>query len=102
MSAINIATDVPTRINTVEKLHCWTSDLLHLLNPDVTIEEARGVLERAAQVTPFYASSIDPATWLVTNRHTFKLAAAWNSPGQDRFMHAQELSQALIPTEWKT
>jgi len=102
MTAINVATDIPTRIVKLEQLHCWASDLLHVLYKDTTIEETRGVLERACQVTPFFATGVDPDGWLITNRNTFRLADVWNSPGQDRFMNVQELGVIAIPNEWKS
>jgi hypothetical protein len=57
MTALNIATDIPTNINSVEKLSVWCGNVLHTLYPEVSVAEGDNYTQRAAQSNPYYIAS---------------------------------------------
>jgi hypothetical protein len=57
MTALNIATDIPTNINTIEKLHLWSGNILHNLYPEISVAEGENYSQRAAQSNPYYIAS---------------------------------------------
>ncbi|WP_292697310.1 MULTISPECIES: glucose-6-phosphate dehydrogenase [unclassified Nostoc] len=65
MTAINIATDIPSQIDTLEKLHAWSGAALFAINPTLTVIEGIGYTERAAQSGRFWVAA-DAKTRLIT------------------------------------
>jgi hypothetical protein len=57
MTALNIATDIPTNINTVEKLHVWSGNILHNLYPEISVAEGESYTQRGAQSNAYYIAS---------------------------------------------
>lgn len=93
--------DIPADINTIEKLHVWTSHLLTYLNPDVVAIEATGSQSRAANSAPFYITASDPAVWRNISRLSIVLTRDWQGGG-NIWSYAQELSTTVIPATFKS
>lgn len=94
-------TDIPSAINTVEKLECWCSTILNDLYGDVTAIEASGVAARVATSAPFYIPVADPPVWRLINRTSIPLQPTWRRQGKI-WTFAQDLGSLAIPTEYKS
>ena len=57
MTNINVLTDIPDKIITLEMLHLWTTNCLAALNPTVSAVEGENYVQRAAQAGVFYIAS---------------------------------------------
>lgn len=100
MVAFNRA-DLPDSINTVEKLSVWCETLLQHLHPELIVIEAAGGSDRACISQPWYIGASNPPTWRVISRISIALSSSWQRGGKI-WTFAQELSGAIIPTEFKT
>jgi hypothetical protein len=101
MTAFN-PSDIPTEINTVEKLDVWCSQVLAYLNPDQVAIEATGSQTRTASAAPFYITASDPAVWRHISRLSIPLSREWQGGGNQIWNYAQELSTAVIPANFKS
>lgn len=100
MTALTKA-DIPDNINTVEKLAVWCDTLLQHLNPELTVIEASGGVDRAAISQPWFITASAPPTWRVISRTSIQVQANWQRGGKI-WNFAQELSGATIPSEFKS
>lgn len=93
--------DIPDTINTVEKLEVWCATILQHLCPELTVVEATGGADRAVLSQPWFIPATNPPTWRVISRTSIQLSPNWQRGGKF-WSHAQELSTASIPSEFKT
>lgn len=96
MTALTIATQIPSQINTVEKLHLWSGLLLANINPAVTAIEGTGYTERCAQAGVFYVAADTKYRSLI--RCSIQMSADYLAGGAKLWTYAQELSNTTIPT----
>lgn len=96
-----VVSDLPTSINTVEKLEVWCTTVLQHLHPSLTVIEQVGQAERAVSAQPFFITSSDPQTWRYITRTSIALNANWQRTGKI-WQHALDLSNASIPAEFKS
>lgn len=95
MTALNIATQIPSQINTVEKLHVWTGLLLANLNPSLTAIEGVGYTERCAQAGIYYVAADNKYRALI--RDSIQISPDYLAGGDKLWTYAQELSNTAIP-----
>lgn len=57
MTALNISTDIPSNIDTLEKLAYWVCSALAHSNPGLTVVEGQGYNELACQAGVYYVPS---------------------------------------------
>jgi hypothetical protein len=95
-------TDLPTSINSLEKLHVWSSVVLQHLHPSTTIIESTGNAQLVMSSAPFFISSVDPPVWRVISRSSIQLNANWQRGTSKIWTHAIDISSASIPTEFKS
>jgi hypothetical protein len=100
MSAFS-PSDLPDSINTVEKLHIWSCMVLQHLNPELTVIEVNGALDRAMLSQPWFITATNPPVWRNISRSSIQLNSNWQRGGK-LWTYAQELSSATIPGEFKT
>jgi hypothetical protein len=93
--------DIPSEINTIEKLEVWCSQLLSHLNPDQVAVEATGSQSRTASAAPFYITASDPSVWRHISRLSIPLSRDWQGGGNQMWNYAQELSVLPIPASFK-
>lgn len=93
--------DIPSSVNSLEKLQVWTTTILQHLHPTMTVIEATGVAERAATAAPFYIVASDPAAWRYISRTSVKLDPNWQRGVSKIWANAQDLSSQSIPPEFK-
>lgn len=99
MTAINIATDIPSAINTLEKLHVWSGLALANINPSITAIEGVGYTERVSQAGVFYVAADNKYRALI--RGSIQMSADYQSVGGKLWTHAQEISNTALPAAFK-
>lgn len=100
MTSINLATDIPSNINTLEKLVTWGISALNATNPTATAVEGQGYTEQAAQAGVFYVPSAAKHRFL--GRVSLEYDPLYLGGGQKPWQFAVELSQTAIPAAFKT
>ncbi|WP_009632448.1 hypothetical protein [Synechocystis sp. PCC 7509] len=100
MTAITIATDIPTNINTLEKLAVWVGLALERCNPTLKIlESPETEPQRVAQAVLIRA---DDATHRTILRISVPISADYASNSTVKFwQNATEISNVALPTAYK-
>lgn len=101
MTALNLSTDIPSSINTVEKLIVWSNALMSELYQETLVVEAVNVQERVFQYSPFLVTAVDPSIWRVINRSSIELDKNWRRQGKI-WTYAKEVGTIPIPTDFKS
>jgi hypothetical protein len=99
MTALVIATDIPSSINTVEKLAVWSANVLFNLNSGVTAVEGDNYTQRAAQSGNFYIAATDLTRHVA--RQSIELDAAYSIGAAKPWAYAKELSQKPLTADMK-
>ncbi|BAY77950.1 hypothetical protein NIES25_44200 [Nostoc linckia NIES-25] len=96
MTAINLATQIPSQINTLEKLHMWSAMALNACNPTMSVIEGVGYTERAAQQGIFWVAA--DSKYRGIYRVSLHISDSYLSGGAKLWTYANELSNTAIPT----
>jgi len=99
MTIINIATDIPSAINTLEKLAVWSGLTLANINPALTAIEGVGYTERVSQAGIFYVQADNKYRALI--RQSVQMSPDYLAGGAKLWTFAQELSNTAIPAIFK-
>jgi 3D (Asp-Asp-Asp) domain-containing protein len=94
-------TDLPSAVNSVEKLVAWGGTILNDLYTTTTAIEATGVAERVAQSAPFLVTASDPYVWRLITRTSIPLQPTWRRQGK-LWLYANDIGSLAIPTEYKS
>ncbi|NDJ16780.1 glucose-6-phosphate dehydrogenase [Myxacorys almedinensis] len=94
--------DVPSSVNSVEKLIVWANSLMDELHPSVTAIEASGVAERVCASGLFKITATDPVTWRAISRTSIPIGSSWRRGNAKIWTFAQDISSQAIPTEYKS
>ena len=100
MTALNIATDIPSNIVTLEQLAVWSGLALSNINPSMTAIEGVGYTERVSQAGIYYVQADNKHRALI--RHSVQMSADYQAGGVKTWMYAQELSNTALPTTFKS
>lgn len=100
MTAINITTDIPSQINTLEKLAAWANLALANINPNLQATEGVGYTERVAQAGVFYVLADNKYRFL--GRTSIEISPDHLAGGAKTWTYAQELSNAALPALFKS
>jgi hypothetical protein len=95
MTALTLATQIPSQIDTLEKLMAWTGLCLANINPTLEAIEGQGYSERVAQANPFFIRA-DNRTRLII-RASLPLDPNYLAGGSKFWTYAQILSNTPIP-----
>jgi hypothetical protein len=95
MTALVIASQIPSNINTLEKLAAWSGLALAYINPSITGVEGQGYTERSAQANPYFIQA-DNRTRLIV-RVSLPLSPDYLAGGAKFWGYAQDLSNTAIP-----
>ena len=99
MTAINIATDIPNAIVTLEQLNAWSGLTLSRINPTLAILEAENYVQFVMQSGIF--SAADNSNRLV-QRSSYALDMNYISDRSKKlWMFANEFSNVAIPAAFK-
>lgn len=99
MTVINIATDIPTGIDTLEKLAAWSGFALANLNPALVAIEGPAYTERVSQAGVFYVQADNKYRALV--RHSIQMSPDYLAGGNKLWTYAMELSDTPLPAIFK-
>jgi hypothetical protein len=99
MTALNIATDIPNAINTVEQLAVWATNVLATLNSNINAVEGENYAQRAAQSGKFYIASADKTRHI--GRVSIELGADHLIGGSKPWSYALELSTKPLTAAMK-
>lgn len=100
MTTINLASDIPSQINTVEKLAAWCSQVLATINPSATAIEGVGYTERVAQSGVFYVAADNKYRRLI--RLSLEVSPDHEAGGLKPWQYTQEISNTPIPAAFKS
>jgi hypothetical protein len=100
MTALNIATDIPSDINTVEKCAVWCSNVLANLNSSVSVAEGENYSQRAAQAGTFYIASTDLTRHV--GRQSIEMNALYLVGGDKPWTYAKEISAKPLTADMKS
>lgn len=98
MTALSITTQIPSQINTVEKLHMWSAMVLNAVNPTLTVIEGTGYTERAAQQGLYWVAADTKTRGIF--RVSLEMNSNYMSAGGKLWTFANELSATAIPTNF--
>lgn len=100
MTALTISTDIPSNINTVEKLAAWVGLALERCNPTLKILESPDATpQRVAEAVLIKA---DDGTHRMVIRLTIPISSDYASNSTVKFwQNAQVLSDVALPTAYK-
>lgn len=100
MTAISISTDIPSNINTLEKLAAWVGLALSRCNPSLKIlENPNSDSERAAQAVLIKA---DDGSFRLVLRLSIAVQDDYATSGNKFWINAQELSNTALPAAFKS
>jgi hypothetical protein len=100
MTALAIATDIPSQIVTVEQLHSWSGLLLANINPALTAIEGAGYSERTSQASIYYIQADN--RYRLISRQSIAFSPNYLAGGSKLWMFAQDLSATAIPAVFRT
>lgn len=95
------STDIPSSVDTLEKLAVWTGTVLNDLYADTTVVEAPDSAQIVATAYPYYITASDPDGWRLILRQSIGLQNSWRR-GAKIWTYAQDLGTKAIPTEYKS
>lgn len=100
MTAINITTDIPSQINTLEKLAAWANLALANINPTLQATEGVGYSERVAQAGIFFVLADNKYRFL--GRSSIEISPDYLAGGSKTWNYAQELSNTPLPALFRS
>lgn len=100
MTALNIATDIPSNINTMEKLAVWISNCMFALNPTLTAVEGENYSQRSAQSGTFYIAATNKTRHV--GRQSIILTDGYAVGDEKQWFYAEPLSDAPLTTAMKS
>ncbi len=99
MTALVIATDIPSNIVTLEQLNMWSARCLANLNSNVDAIEGQNYSQRAAQSGTFYIAATDKFQHV--GRVSVQLSTDHLTGSLKDWMYAQELSPKPLTAAMK-
>ena len=100
MTNIVQSTDVPTNIDTLERMLAWSGQALAFVNPSLGVLETPDRAEKVAQVAIFQAAD---NTYRMLVRACLPVNAAYmNDSTKKIWMHVDAVSNTAIPNGFKT
>lgn len=100
MTALNIATDIPSQINTLEQLAAWCCLALSNTNPTITAIEGVGYSERVAQAGIFFVSADNKHR--ILTRLSMEVSSEYQSGGSKTWKYVQEISNTPLSSNFKS
>jgi len=95
MTPLALGTQVPSQIDTVEKLHVWSGLVLANINPALTAIEGVGYTERVSQAGIFYVQADNKYRALI--RGSLQISPDYLGGGAKLWTYTQPLSGTAIP-----
>ena len=99
MTALNIATDIPSQIDTLEKLAAWLGLALFNINSTMVVVEGVGYTERACQAGNYWVAA-DGKTRMIV-RFSLEVSPNQSSGPDKNWTYIQPLSNSALPAAFK-
>jgi len=99
MTALNVATDIPSQISSYEELAMWVMLALSSTYPTLTSVEGVGYTERAAQAGTFFVQAENRHVFL--GRVSLTVASSYLAGGQKPWKYAQSLGNGTVDNLFK-
>ncbi|MBN3943493.1 glucose-6-phosphate dehydrogenase [Nostoc sp. NMS9] len=99
MTAFNPATDIPSQIDTLEKLAAWVGAALFNINPGLVVTEGVGYTERACQAGNYWVAA-DSKTRMIV-RLSLEVSPDQASGSNKNWTYIQPLSNTALPAAFK-
>ena len=100
MTALNIATDIPSNIVTLEQLALWSGNCLSNLNSNLNAVEGENYSQRAAQSGEYYIAAVDKTRHIT--RLSLEVSADHLIGGAKPWQYALELSPKPLTAAMKS
>lgn len=100
MTALNIQTDIPSQIDTLEKLMVWGARCLTNLNSNVAAIEGENYVQRATSAGVFYIAAVDKTQHI--GRQSIQLSADNLISSSKTWATALEISQKPLTAVMKS
>lgn len=100
MTALAIASQIPSQIDTLEKLAAWAGLALANINPTVVGIEGQGYQERSAQANIFYIPADNKSRLIV--RTSLVIGPDYLAGGMKMWQFVQPLANTAMPTVFTT
>jgi hypothetical protein len=94
--------DLPTSINTVEKLAVWVGNVLNNVALQTTVQEVSGISQPVAVSQIFTYNDAGTLKWRYVARISVEISPNHQSGAAKIWTHAQNLSATAIPTDFKS
>lgn len=94
------ASDLPSSVNTVEKLFVWSGSILAELYPNLLVQSRYGELEPTISVIPLRLQFEENNPQRIAVLAYIPLTTNWRN--QRLFTAVQELGTAAIPNSYRT
>ncbi|MEH2377608.1 MAG: glucose-6-phosphate dehydrogenase [Nostoc sp.] len=98
MTALNVTTQIPSQITTLEQLHAWSAQALFAINSGLTVIEGVGYTERAAQAGNFWVAA-DVKTRMIC-RLSLEVSPDHLSASGKPWTFVQPLSSTALPASF--
>lgn len=99
MTALNLATDIPSSIVTLEQLNMWSTRCLANLNSALNATEGENFVQRAAQSGVFYIAAVDKFRHVA--RTSVEISPDHLTGNLKDWMYAIELSPKVLTAAMK-
>ena len=99
MTALNIATDIPSNIATVEQVAIWCSKVLWTLNPTLNAVEGDNYSQRACQSGEYFIAQVNKTRHV--GRISIEVDPAIHTGDLKDWMYAIELSTTPLTAAMK-
>lgn len=99
MTALNIATDIPSSIVTLEQLAVWSNKCLWQLYPAINATEGENYTQRAIQSGEFYIAATN--TTRHVGRQSIEMVPEMHTGPLKDWMYAKELGTIALTAAMK-
>ncbi|MEX0271735.1 hypothetical protein AB3R30_21665 [Leptolyngbyaceae cyanobacterium UHCC 1019] len=100
MSSLVLDTDIPSNINTLERLIAWSGYTLAFVNPTIGVLETPDNAQKVAQAQIFQAAD---NTYRILIRACLPLSNDYSSDRTVKiWQHTQEVSNVVVPAGFKS
>lgn len=99
MTGFNPATDLPSQVDTLEKLAAWVGTALFNINSTLTVIEGVGYTERACQAGNYWVAA-DAKTRMIV-RLSLEVSPDQGSGSNKSWTYIQPLSNTPLPASFK-
>lgn len=101
MTAFSTA-DLPTSVNTLEKLSMWVALATNNINQQTSVQEIPNLNQPVAVAQLFEYDDNGVKKWRFVGRFSVEVSPNWQQGATKLWTHAQALSANALPTDFKS